>query len=82
MNMHGLGTYYKIGSDGQLVDCDSTAGIFQSVCWNPFAAVIPSDASGNPVSAPQPAPTGGISTTAILIIAAAAGFALFFGMRR
>lgn len=36
-----LGYLPKIGSGGQIVDCDLWSNLTESVCWNPFAPTVP-----------------------------------------
>jgi hypothetical protein len=51
----GFGQLYKTDpSTGNVIDCDSWSNLFESVCWNPFAAsvvpVAPGGGTGTPIT--------------------------------
>lgn len=48
----GIGTMYKVDSNGNVIDCDAWSNIFQGPCWNPFAStVLPTTSMGEPLGA-------------------------------
>lgn len=42
----GLGTMYKVASDGTVIDCDSWSNLLQGPCWNPAAPTVAVTADG------------------------------------
>jgi hypothetical protein len=64
--MMGLGTDYEIDSAGNTIDCDLWSNITNSACWGfPGSSTVP---TGNVVT-----PSYGLSTTALVLGAAAVG---------
>lgn len=73
----GLGQMYKQTSDGTVVDCDLFSNLEYGVCWNPFAAQVPSGAvpalNPAPVPIPPPAPVATPDNSNPLVIPPASG---------
>jgi hypothetical protein len=76
----GLGATYKIGSGGQVIDCDLWSNITESVCWIPggeLSQQAVTDASGTTVY--QPVLPATVAATSWGLYAAV-GAALLLGL--
>lgn len=62
--MYGLGTLYKVASDGSLIDCDSWSNLFQGPCWDPTAPEVVPNAPGDSSNTPGQPYTPPSTTTA------------------